>query len=67
MIRKGSSESRVVFGSHMRDSTAYPVLLGVTMGRNHGMLGAVMNGADKFPVVILKGRLVLNVGKEVTS
>jgi len=35
---KESSKSRVVHGSHMRDSTVYSVLLGVTMGRNHGRL-----------------------------
>lgn len=31
------SKSRVVYGSHMRDSTAYSVTLGVTKRRNHGM------------------------------
>jgi hypothetical protein len=35
--KNGSSKSRVVYGSHMRDSTAYSVLIGVTMRRNHGM------------------------------
>jgi hypothetical protein len=35
-----SSKSRVVYGSHMRDSTAYSVLVDVTTMRNHGMENA---------------------------
>ena len=37
MNKNESSKSRVVYGSHMRNSTAYTVLLGVTMRRNRGM------------------------------
>jgi hypothetical protein len=54
-------------GLDMRDSTAYPVVLGATIGRIHGLLVKAMNCACKFLVTILKGELVVKVGREVTS